>query len=75
MLTTERNAEVRSVGHHRMPVLLTSREQYARWLDPEIVELIVAPGFTTTRCCCRNGWPPIRYAPLSVLAFRVQGLM
>jgi putative SOS response-associated peptidase YedK len=38
MLTTEPNAEVRGAGHHRMPVLLTSEEQYARWLDPEIVE-------------------------------------
>jgi putative SOS response-associated peptidase YedK len=38
MLTREPNAEVRGVGHHRMPVLLMSEEQYARWLDPEIVE-------------------------------------
>jgi putative SOS response-associated peptidase YedK len=38
MLTTEPNAEVRGVGHHRMPVLLTSKEQYDRWLDPEISE-------------------------------------
>ena len=38
LLTTEPNAEVRSVGHHRMPVLLTSKKDYQRWLDPEIVE-------------------------------------
>jgi putative SOS response-associated peptidase YedK len=38
MLTTEPNAEVRSVGHHRMPVLLTSEAEYAAWLNPEIVE-------------------------------------
>jgi hypothetical protein len=30
--------EVRSVGHHRMPVLLTSEAEYAAWLNPEIVE-------------------------------------
>jgi putative SOS response-associated peptidase YedK len=29
---------VQSVGHHRMPVLLTNEEEYRRWLDPEIVE-------------------------------------
>jgi putative SOS response-associated peptidase YedK len=38
MLTTEPNAEVRGVGHHRMPVLLTSEAEYAAWLNPEIVE-------------------------------------
>jgi putative SOS response-associated peptidase YedK len=38
LLTTTPNAEVKSVGHHRMPVLLTSEEEYRRWLDPEIVE-------------------------------------
>jgi putative SOS response-associated peptidase YedK len=38
MLTTEPNAEVRSVGHHRMPVLRTSEAEYAAWLNPEIVE-------------------------------------
>jgi putative SOS response-associated peptidase YedK len=36
LLTTTSNAEVQSVGHHRMPVLLTNEEQYRRWLDPEI---------------------------------------
>ncbi len=30
MLTTEPHAEVRGVGHHRMPVLLTGEEQYER---------------------------------------------
>jgi hypothetical protein len=29
---------VRSVGHHRMAVLLTTPEQYALWLNSEIVE-------------------------------------
>jgi putative SOS response-associated peptidase YedK len=38
LLTTEPNAEVRGVGHHRMPVLLTDTGQYDRWLNPEIVE-------------------------------------
>ena len=37
LLTTEANELVRSVGHPRMPVLLTSEEQYARWLDPNVV--------------------------------------
>jgi putative SOS response-associated peptidase YedK len=38
LLTTEANELVRSVGHPRMPVLLTSEEQYARWLNPELVD-------------------------------------
>lgn len=38
LLTTEPNEEVLGVGHHRMPVILSSEEEYARWLDPEIVE-------------------------------------
>jgi len=38
LLTTEPNAEVRSVGHHRMPALLASEDAYARWLNPEIIE-------------------------------------
>ncbi len=38
LLTTEPNELVRSVGHHRMPVLLTSEDAYAAWLDPEVVE-------------------------------------
>ena len=36
MLTTEPNEEVRGVGHHRMPVILRTEAEYARWLDPEI---------------------------------------
>lgn len=32
LLTTEPNAEVRAVGHHRMPVLLTTPEARSRWL-------------------------------------------
>jgi putative SOS response-associated peptidase YedK len=38
LLTIEPDAKVRSVGHHRMPVLLTSEAEYAAWLNPEIVE-------------------------------------
>jgi|GEM_PF-2749984 len=38
LITTEPNAEVRSVGHDRMPVLLTSEDEYARWLDREVIE-------------------------------------
>lgn len=32
------NAEVASVGHHRMPVILSSDEQYDLWMDSEVVE-------------------------------------
>ncbi|MGL4512681.1 MAG: SOS response-associated peptidase [Lacipirellulaceae bacterium] len=32
LLTTEPNAEVRAVGHHRMPVLLTTPEARRAWL-------------------------------------------
>jgi putative SOS response-associated peptidase YedK len=38
LLTTDPNAAVESVGHTRMPVVLTSEEQYARWLNPEVTE-------------------------------------
>ena len=38
LLTTAPNELVRSVGHHRMPVLLTSEGDYAAWLNPEVVE-------------------------------------
>ena len=38
LLTTEPNEEIRSVGHHRMPVVLQTEEQYALWMNPEIVE-------------------------------------
>ncbi|BBO35716.1 SOS response-associated peptidase [Lacipirellula parvula] len=38
LLTTEPNEEVRSVGHHRMPVILQTEAEYARWLNPEIKE-------------------------------------
>src|SRR5690606_8635478 len=38
LLTTEPNEEVRGVKHHRMPVILQSEAEYARWLDPEIKE-------------------------------------
>lgn len=38
LLTTSPNDLVASVGHNRMPVLLTNEEQYAQWLNPEITE-------------------------------------
>lgn len=38
LLTTAPNAEVLSVGHHRMPVILTDESQFRLWLDAEIVE-------------------------------------
>jgi putative SOS response-associated peptidase YedK len=37
MLTTAPNELVGKV-HHRMPVMLTSSEQWDKWLDPEIIE-------------------------------------
>ena len=36
LLTTEPNELVRAVGHPRMPVMLTSEAEYARWLNPEL---------------------------------------
>jgi putative SOS response-associated peptidase YedK len=38
LLTTEANELVRSVGHPRMPVMLTAESQYAEWLNAEITE-------------------------------------
>lgn len=38
LLTTEPNEAVKSVGHHRMPVLLTDPEQYGLWLNPDVAE-------------------------------------
>jgi putative SOS response-associated peptidase YedK len=38
LLTTEPNDLVRSVGHTRMPVLLTNESAYTDWLNPEITE-------------------------------------
>ena len=38
MLTTEPNELVKSVGHHRMPVLLADEEAYSRWLDVDATE-------------------------------------
>jgi len=38
LLTTEANELVQSVGHPRMPVMLTSEPEYALWLDAEITE-------------------------------------
>ena len=38
MVTTAPNELLASVGHDRMPVLLTTDAEMARWMDPEIVE-------------------------------------
>jgi putative SOS response-associated peptidase YedK len=38
LLTTAPNELVRSVGHNRMPVLLTNENEYALWLNPDIAE-------------------------------------
>jgi putative SOS response-associated peptidase YedK len=38
LLTTTPNRLVESVGHNRMPVMLTNEQQYADWLNPERVE-------------------------------------
>jgi len=35
-LTSEPNAEVRSVGHHRMPIVLRDESEYSLWLNPDI---------------------------------------
>ncbi len=38
IVTTTPNAEIRSVGHHRMPVVLSEESDWALWLDPEVVD-------------------------------------
>jgi hypothetical protein len=38
LLTTEPNAAVKDVGHHRMPVLLTSLDDYRLWMNPDIMD-------------------------------------
>lgn len=38
LLTTEANEAVAAVGHPRMPVVLAQEDDYARWLNPEVVE-------------------------------------
>jgi putative SOS response-associated peptidase YedK len=38
LLTTEANDAVRRVGHPRMPIIFFSKEDYARWLNPELTE-------------------------------------
>lgn len=48
LLTTEPNELVRSVGHHRMPVLLSSEAEYRQWMNAEqtdraAVEHLFAP--------------------------------
>jgi putative SOS response-associated peptidase YedK len=47
LLTTEPNELVRSVGHHRMPVLLSNEAEYQLWLNLEAgrsaVEHLFAP--------------------------------
>jgi len=43
LLTTEPNAEVRAVGHHRMPVLLTTPEARRAWLVEGASPVLLAP--------------------------------
>jgi putative SOS response-associated peptidase YedK len=47
LLTTEPNELVRSVGHHRMPVLLSNEDEYQLWLNLDngrsVVERLFAP--------------------------------
>ena len=38
MVTTRPNEIVRSVGHHRMPVILAGKEEIALWLSEEVVD-------------------------------------
>jgi len=38
LLTTEPNEAVRAVGHNRMPVIFFDKDDYARWLNPELTE-------------------------------------
>jgi putative SOS response-associated peptidase YedK len=38
LLTTAANELVQSVGHPRMPVMLTSEPEYALWLNPELTD-------------------------------------
>ncbi len=35
-ITTESNAEIQAVGHHRMPILLRDETEYSRWLNPDV---------------------------------------
>ena len=35
-LTTEPNAEIRSIGHSRMPILLRNETEYSKWLNPDL---------------------------------------
>jgi putative SOS response-associated peptidase YedK len=55
LLTTEPNELVRSVGHHRMPMLLASEVDWRQWLDPETesrvaVERLFAPADPAVIC-------------------------
>jgi putative SOS response-associated peptidase YedK len=47
LLTTEPNELVRSVGHHRVPVLLSNEDEYQLWLNLDAgrsaVEHLFAP--------------------------------
>ncbi|QDT69919.1 hypothetical protein MalM25_28630 [Planctomycetes bacterium MalM25] len=43
LLTTKPNAEVQHVGHHRMPVLLTTPEDRRDWLAGSADERLVVP--------------------------------
>ena len=43
LLTTEPNAEVQAVGHHRMPVLLTTPESREQWLTEGLTQEMARP--------------------------------
>jgi putative SOS response-associated peptidase YedK len=56
LLTTEPNELVRSIGHTRMPVLLSSEAEYRLWLNPELtgraaVEKLFAPSDAALMTC------------------------
>ena len=38
ILTTAANKLVQEIGHHRMPVVLRTEEEFQTWLNPEITE-------------------------------------
>ncbi len=35
-LTTESNAEIQAVDHHRMPIVLRNEAEYSLWLNPDV---------------------------------------
>jgi putative SOS response-associated peptidase YedK len=48
LLTAEPNELVRAVGHHRMPVQLSTEEQYQLWLNLDAGRSAVEHLFTPT---------------------------